>query len=119
LTQAAAFGVVKKVSHAMGSEDLKQTYRHVLASEMARPATDIIDLAIKLDHFTNMPETEVMALHKELIDNPFSYSLMRNLVADHLYLYKPDRKTMQRIGAKLDIKVSNPQILDNRQKLLK
>jgi hypothetical protein len=45
--------------------------------------------------------------------------LLRDLVADHLYLFHTEQRTRQKLGSLLDIKISDPQILDNRTKLLK
>jgi hypothetical protein len=52
LTKFAIFGMLKKVSLAVGVVDLKETYEQVL--QMAGEediAARLIDLSIKLDHF--------------------------------------------------------------------
>jgi predicted MPP superfamily phosphohydrolase len=61
LAGAAAFGTVKRVSYAVGHQDLAATYDRVLAMERSL-SNRIIDVAIKLDHYDDIPEAELRKL---------------------------------------------------------
>ena len=78
--------------------------------------TRVIDVAIKLDHYDNVPERELKQLKSLVVKNPFAWSIVRYLVADYLYLYGCDYPTMQMLGDTWNIKISSPQHLLNRAK---
>jgi len=60
LMEMLVFGMIKKISGAVGSDDLKDTYEAVRsAAGEADIPTRMIDLAIRLDHFANIPESDV------------------------------------------------------------
>lgn len=119
LTLAAGYGMIKRVSHAVGLEKLNETYRDVLECEGNNISISLIDLSIKLDHFSALPEVEIRSLQKKLRDNRFAYTILRDLVANYMYLFPLDQRTRQSIGDLLDIKISNPKYLDNESKKLK
>lgn len=115
LTLVAGYGSVKRISYAVGHEDLTATYSKVLSGN-SDLGTRIIDVAIKLDHYEAPPETDLRRLKKEVRNNFFAYTILRDLVADFLYLYSTDYPTMQALGDMWDIKVSAPKYLLNRSK---
>jgi UDP-2,3-diacylglucosamine pyrophosphatase LpxH len=115
LGQAAAFGAVKRISYAVGHGDLSNTYGRLL-TRTPNTATRVIDATIKLDHFDRIPETELKKLSTDLEKNYFTYSVVRDLVADYLYLYSVDFQTMQKLGSMYKITVSKPKYLVNRAK---
>ena len=105
-----AFGCVKRISYAVGHADLSKTYTRLLAD---RPSlsTRMIDATIKLDHFVRVPETELRGIAADIKDNKFAAHVMRDLVADFIYLYNNDFKTMQMLGSMWNIDVSAPRML--------
>lgn len=115
LTETATFGSIKRVSYAVGHQDLAATYEKVFQMTDDLP-TRIIDVAIKLDHYDNVPERELKQLKSIVIRNPFACAIVRYLVADYLYLYGCDYPTMQALGDTWNIKISPPQYLLNRAK---
>jgi hypothetical protein len=115
LGTACAFGMVKRISYAVGHSDLTNTYRRILENA-GNLSIQVVDAAIKLDHFDRIPEKELNKLEPKVKKNYFAYSVIRDLVADHLYLYDVDFPTMQALGAKWDIGISAPQFLSNRSK---
>jgi len=115
LTQTATFGSIKRVSYAVGHQDLAATYDKVFQIKDDLP-TRVIDVAIKLDHYDNVPERELKQLKSLVVKNPFAWSIVRYLVADYLYLYGCDYPTMQMLGDTWSIKISPPQYLLNRAK---
>jgi predicted MPP superfamily phosphohydrolase len=55
LARRLAFGFVKRMSYAVGHPILEQTYRDVLGEEGDRTSIRLVDLSIKLDHFSGFP----------------------------------------------------------------
>jgi predicted MPP superfamily phosphohydrolase len=115
LGTAAAFGSVKRISYAVGHSDLTNTYGRVL-EQNGELSTQVIDAAIKLDHFERVPDKELNKLEGRVQKNNFAHTVVRDLVADYLYLYSVDFPTMQKLGAKWNISVSAPKFLTNRSK---
>jgi hypothetical protein len=111
----AAFGSIKRVSYAVGHQDLIPTYEKVLSAHDTL-ATRVIDVVIKLDHDSAIPEAALKELRKRVLKNPFAYTVIRDLIADFLYLYKINYPTMQQLGSKWDILVAAPKYLENRSK---
>jgi predicted phosphodiesterase len=102
LTQILCFGMIKRISLAVGSERLTPTYedvRHIYDNK----ATEFIQTAIRLDHDRYFPEKRVMELKKSLRKNIFGETLLRILVADHFYLFPRPFDLRQRVCALLGI----------------
>jgi hypothetical protein len=116
LTVGAAFGIIKRISHSVGLKQLSETYRQVLDLEGAQTAISLIDLSIKLDHFAELPEDSIKHLHAKLGRNAFSYTVLRDLVADYFYLFPTDVRVKQRVGQMLGIEASSPKLLGNPEK---
>jgi hypothetical protein len=115
LAGAATFGTIKRVSYAVGHQDLAATYEKVVTMD-GNLSNRVIDVAIKLDHYENIPERELRQLQSLVLKNPFTFALIRDLVADHLYLYGCDYPTMQMLGSAWNIKITTPQFVLNRAK---
>jgi len=115
VASAAAFGSVKRISYAVGHVDLTNTYGKLLAANKDL-ATAVIDATIKLDHFERVPEKEFKDLEVKVVKNFFATRVIRDLVADFLYLYDVDFRTMQMLGSQWGITVSMPKYLANRLK---
>lgn len=115
LGRGAAFGSIKRISYAVGHGDLSTTYARVLEHDQSL-ATRAIDATIKLDHFEHIPEKELKRIAEQVKKNHFTYSIMRDVVADYLYLYNVDFPKMQKLGDQWDIKVSVPKFMLNRSK---
>jgi len=114
LTLAAALGSVKRVSYAVGHQELSPTYAKVLQIHDTL-GTRVIDLAIKLD-LDSIPDTTLTQLSNRVRKNPFTYTIIRELVADLLYLHRINFPIMQKLGSMWDIKISVPKYLENRAK---
>jgi hypothetical protein len=107
--------MIKRVSYAVGHSDLTRTYRKVL-DENKGLSVRVIDTAIRLDHFATLPEKELAELSARVKKNNFTYTVIRDLVADYLYFYERDFSTMQALGAQWNIKVSVPKFIATRSK---
>ena len=112
---ASAASMVKRVSYAVGHVDLTRTYGRVLEKDK-RLSVKVIDTAIRLDHFANLPEKELEELSVRVRKNNFTYTVIRELVADCLYFFEHDFSTMQRLGAQWSIAVNAPKYIGGRSK---
>jgi len=100
--------MIKRVSRAVGLQDLQPTFAEVLRQHGERVSVQLIDLAIKLDHFNNSPEAQIFDVERSLRKKHFSYSILRNLVYEHLMLRTMDTLVLQRLGDLFDIKSTSP-----------
>jgi hypothetical protein len=112
---AASAAMIKRVSYAVGHIDLTKTYRRVLEKDK-RLSVKVIDTAIRLDHFTATPLDELSALSEMVRKNNFTYTVIREVVADYLYFFEHEFPTMQALGAQWNIKVSAPKYIASRAK---
>ncbi len=111
LTLRVAYGILKKISFAVGSQQLQETYAQILQQYRGNMAVEIIDVLLKLDHFRIVPEYEMAKIRDQIGKNPFAYTIVRQMVTDFLYLYKIDIRTAQKLGALFSIKATVPELL--------
>lgn len=114
----ASYGLIKRVSQAVGSEQLEETYKQI-ADPRSPISVALIDLSIKLDHFRQFPLEEIERIKELASKNPFATSLLRCFVRDHLYLYPVNYQTRQLVCAKLDIAANDPKMLVPNDKRIK
>lgn len=105
-----SYGLIKRVSQAVGSQQLEETYKQI-TDPRSPVSIALIDLSIKLDHFRQFPIGEVDRLRGMVAKIPFAGSLLRCFVRDYFYLYPADYKMRQSVCAKLDIAVNDPIML--------
>jgi hypothetical protein len=103
LARIAGYGLVKRVSYAVGAKILERTYKGVLDAEGGTVPVSLIDLSVRLDHLS-FPENEIRRLWKRTEDNLYAGTLVRDLVASHLYLHELENRKRQTIEALLDIR---------------
>jgi hypothetical protein len=119
LTRRIAYGFVKTISYAVGHPMLEETYKDVLKQEGERTSIRLVDLSVKLDHFSRFPEDEVLAMWEKLRRrNFFSSTVLRDMVLNYLYLFPLDYETRQTVGAKLQIETGSPAMIAGRLKKL-
>lgn len=107
-----ATGMVKRISQAVGTKDLADTYRQVLEKNPTN-SYKLIDIAVKLDN-VGFPTGDVYALNDQLKENVFCQRLLSRLVVDHFYLYATSYKTKQNVCNKLGIKMQDLRGIDLR-----
>jgi len=119
LTELCIFGMIKRLSLAIGVVDLKETYHRVreIAGEADVP-TRLIDLSIKLDHFGQIPESDVKDLEHRLRGNFTAYTILKLLVAQFLHLFPCDYKTEQRMVELFKFQPHVPKLSDKKVKKL-
>jgi 3',5'-cyclic AMP phosphodiesterase CpdA len=112
------YGTIKRMSFAVGHRQLADTYERVLSSNSGNTAVGLIDLQIKLEHFAALPDFEITRIRDKVIGNPFGYSVLRQMIADYLYLFRIDIRTLQRLGAMFSIEgVTSAEYLLTGEKL--
>lgn len=107
-----ATGMVKRISQAVGTKDLADTYRQVLEKNPTN-AYRLIDVAVKLDN-VGFPTGDVYSLSEELKGNVFCKRLLCHLVVEHFYLYATSDITKQKVCNKLGIKMRELRGIDVR-----
>ena len=118
LTQSIAFGMLKVVSHAVGHEKLVEIYAQVL-KEDDNSGTRLIDLSIRFDTFKSAPVPELSELQKRFKNNTFALAVLRDLVANYLYLMPVEKSTRQRLTEAFEIKTSPKMLIGRDKKLLR
>jgi len=118
LTRACSFGVLKKVSNAVGLEELALTYAAVL-DEQETVSTRLIDLSIKLDHFAAPPEAEIYELSKDVRRSHFTTVVLRDLVKQHLMIFPVAQQLRQRLLSWLDMRRPLPEVASNPSRKLR
>jgi 3',5'-cyclic AMP phosphodiesterase CpdA len=98
LTLSCAYGTIKKISYAVGHQHLGETYDRIAEQNPDNTAVALVDLSVRLDHTNVVPEYQITRLRDQVVGNLFSYSLLRQLIADYLYLYRVNIRTLQRLG---------------------
>ena len=95
--QVGIYGLLKKVSNALGTEDLRHTYDQV-KSDLgdAQIATLLIDLSIRLDHFSNVPESDIFSLERRLRGNATAWTILKMLVAQYMSMFPTHWKLRQK-----------------------
>ena len=115
LMLAMSYSFLKRISYAVGSEYLKETYKRIVSSGES-VSINLIDVSIKLDHFAIFPTSEVLALHERLEKQVFADTILRRMVYDYLYSYTIDYRLRQSICSKLNIKANSPKMLTQGNK---
>jgi hypothetical protein len=88
-------GTLLKVASAVGSEQLSPTLKRILQNKGIARRT--IDLAIRLEHFDDFPEDELVKVSKELGEASQLYALivLRRFIIRRFYLF-PDHDELKR-----------------------
>ena len=76
ILSAVGFGMIKRISHSVGSEYLKETFEEVEDEDVPR-SIELINVSMKLDHFSSFPRDEIVALYDEVHDNVFTTSMCK------------------------------------------
>jgi len=112
------FGVVKRVSHAVGLSELEATYEDLSSLRDNNLANKMINLSIRLDHFQRFPKHQIVDLVDEVAGNNFSHQMLQDLAMNHLYLFPRSYTTQQWTGSTLNMKVNLPSVRGNERKML-
>jgi hypothetical protein len=114
MIERSCFGLIKRVSLAVGHTQLGETYKEVL-KESPTNAVALLDISVKLDNL-GFPEDELQDLSKRFSNNIFSERLLRQLAVEHFYLFPTKEKTKQKVCAALGIEVQRLRQIDEQSK---
>ncbi|HEU5141282.1 MAG TPA: metallophosphoesterase [Bacillales bacterium] len=116
-----SFQFIKKISSAVGTKNLEGPLNKILKKHDTI-AVELIDISIKLDHVKKLPYNDIKSLKEVTKEskNVMSYSLLRQLVIDHLYMFEVGYQDKQKICNTLDISMEKQRsigLLSNRKKV--
>jgi SpoVK/Ycf46/Vps4 family AAA+-type ATPase len=104
LTQLFCYGIIRRVSQAVGSPDLFETYRRVIEADPA-PTRLLFGASIHLDHVTQFPVDVIEDTFDHLESHMLGSALLRQLVVHHFRIFPVQLPVRQRITTKLGIEV--------------
>ena len=110
MIEGASFGMIKRISQAVGHSQLGDIYKDVRQSHDTN-ATALIDISIQLDNL-GFPEEQLQLLAKRFRSNLFCERLLRQLSVEHFYLYPTSEATKQKVCAALQIDYKNLRAID-------
>lgn len=111
LSSTSTLGVIKRVSNAIGLEDLSSTFNQVLTKHNHR-STELINLSIKLDHFKGLPEEELVEFKERNGTNYLCINVLQNMITGHLYMFHESHKVKQRLCEKFEITMAQQRLID-------
>jgi hypothetical protein len=98
-----SYGIIKTLSHAVGMEDLAETYKEVLDRHGDNLSMQMIDASMKLDHFWAFPENQIDALERRVRKNYVASSVLRYLVHSYLFVFKSTYRIRQKYSQMFDL----------------
>ncbi len=108
----SSFGIIKRISNAIGYDKLKNTFDKTFA-EQPYNSVKLIDLAIKLGYSSIATQIELIEEYKdEMEKNKLSTVVLQNIVIDYMYMFDTDYKTRSKICNKLGISVQEQLRID-------
>jgi hypothetical protein len=118
LCELASAGFVLRVSYALGSSELSQTYDR-LFPQYNEPVMRLIYLAIKLDHFEQFPESLVKKDCVDFHKNALAFCVLRYLVVRYLALFPVGFQLKQKLSELLHLDYQRIRTPKREQQLIK
>lgn len=112
----ADFGIIKRVSNAIGTRDLEPIFSHVLENNNTT-AVQLIDLGIEIDHYKEVPTSKVYALYSKHDKKFIVQSIIQKLVLSHMHMYDLNYKTKQQLCSKLGISIKDQRRVSANSKM--
>ena len=106
LMDVLSYGMIKRISKAVSSRELTNTYERLL-KESETPAVKLITSALELDNDDEFPANSIRFMAEEFEKTPLPLSVLRYLVVSHFHLFPVHFRTKQSICAELGIKYSS------------
>jgi hypothetical protein len=110
LLKLTTLGIVKVVSNSVGLEKLAPVFAEVLNAN-GTVARRMIDLSIRLDHYTTFPVDLTLELYKDVRESMITVDVLRQLVFNRFYYFSAPYHIKQQVCKKLEIKLQ-PILLD-------
>jgi hypothetical protein len=111
LIEATCFGMIKRISLAVGHPQLSETYAEV-NRDMDSNASALVDIAINLEHL-GFPEDQLQELSKRFPCDSFCGRVLRQLVVEHFYLFPTKESTKQKVCTAMEIPIQNLRQIDS------
>lgn len=118
LSSTSTLAVIKRISNAIGLEDLSSTFDQVLTKHNHR-STELINLSIKLDHFKGIPEDALEEFKGRNGTNYLCVNVLQNMIKGYLYMYYVEREVKQRLCEKFEITMAEQRFIDATSKVRK
>ena len=103
MIESASFGMVKRISQAVGHSQLGEIYREVREQDESN-ATALVDIAIRLENL-GFPEDRLTELAAKFHKNFFCQQVLKQLVVEHFYLFPTHESTKQKVCEALQIEI--------------
>jgi hypothetical protein len=106
LVSAISTDSIKKIAKAIGTKDLKKTYKEISNAYPDNKSYEIIKTAIDLSFVGGLNnESKLIKFHKQLEKdkNLLANSTLKHLVLDHLYMFENDHSKKTSICKQLGI----------------
>ncbi|MEQ8415756.1 MAG: metallophosphoesterase [Imperialibacter sp.] len=118
LCALSSYSIVKRVSNAIGLEELSSTFDRIIKVHNHQ-SVELINLSIKLDFFEGFPENDILDFNKKTKTNYLSTTVLQKLVVDYLHLYFTDYKKKELICRELGIKISEQLMIQSTSEIRK
>lgn len=112
LCSLSAYGIVKRITNAIGYENLAGTFKDILTTHDYN-SVKLIDTSIKLDHNKSFPWEELEKLKKDTEKNYLANTVLRNLVINYLYVFNTSLEDKQKLCEMLSIKMEQQRMIDS------
>lgn len=98
----AVSGLIRHVTDTAGSRDLTLAMDQAIRGKTNR-ALLLLDLSMRLDHGSDFPKPKVKQLVKELHNNEFCMSILRQLVWRYFYMFPSKHELREEMCTRLGI----------------
>ena len=106
MTYGAIYGVLRKVSMAIGSREAEEIYKNI-ECKFPTPAIKLINQAIYLQFNKSIDAKSLRALSEEFNKNPTCERILKEIIIQHIYMFPVDFKQKQQIAEVLNIPVAD------------
>jgi predicted phosphodiesterase len=111
LCHLLSFAFVKRISGAVGSEELAMTLDEV-RTKHDTVAVRLVDLSVRLDHFEDFPYSDIAAFKGRIVGNILPLVVLKRMVINYLYMFPVDFRERQRICDALDIPINSQRVIE-------
>lgn len=115
LGQAIIHSFVKRISYAIGSNELEEVYRRVLVKH-SNSTYKLLDIAVRIEHLLEIPHKDIISFYKEIEHNVVMSTNLKIVVIEHFYLFPCDRNIRTKICDTLEIRRNSPKMLETSGK---
>jgi len=106
---------IKRISFAVGTDKLKDTYNELL-EKYDWNSIKLIDISIKLDHYHYLPIKDIIDANKTLKRKKLSSIILKIFVKFYLEMYPESVENLQKLSSELDMDMKTLRLLAHKQK---